>query len=141
MWWHFVPPLASVQFGATVSVHGESFVRIDGHAEKSGVSLNKNNYLEINLPVIFVERFVRIHKKKKKRHFSYSIRPYCVVFTFFFRKLRVLGKKTNKLILVLNTIRNNRCMVIDRNQKSVSCKNTIIKKKKKITKNQILTKH
>lgn len=38
--WNFIPPFASVQFGATVGVHGESFVRIDSNAEQTGVSLN-----------------------------------------------------------------------------------------------------
>lgn len=38
--WNFIPPLASVQFGATVGIHRESFIRIDSNAEQSGVGLN-----------------------------------------------------------------------------------------------------
>lgn len=40
MRWYFIPPLASVQFSATVCVHGEPFVRINSDTEQTGVSLN-----------------------------------------------------------------------------------------------------
>lgn len=43
---HFIPPLASVQFSATVRVHGEPFVRINGHTEQTGVSLDITSVLK-----------------------------------------------------------------------------------------------
>lgn len=39
--WHFVTPLATVQFGAPLGIHGESFVGINGHAEQARVGLQK----------------------------------------------------------------------------------------------------
>jgi hypothetical protein len=38
--WDFIPPLASVQLGATKGVYGEPLVGVDSNAEKSGVCLN-----------------------------------------------------------------------------------------------------
>lgn len=39
MWWYFITPLTTVQLGTTVGIYRETFVRIDGHTEKTGVSL------------------------------------------------------------------------------------------------------
>jgi len=36
---HLITPLAAIQFGAPVGVHGESFVGIDCHAEQAGIGL------------------------------------------------------------------------------------------------------
>jgi len=38
---HFTTPFATVQFGAPVGVHGESFVGINSHTEQAGISLQK----------------------------------------------------------------------------------------------------
>lgn len=37
--WDFITPLTTVQLGTTVGVDGVTFVGIDGHAEKAGISL------------------------------------------------------------------------------------------------------
>jgi len=38
---HLATPLAAVQFGAPVRVHGKSFVGIDSHAKQAGVGLQE----------------------------------------------------------------------------------------------------
>lgn len=39
---HFITPLAAVQFGAPRGIHGESFVRINSHAEQAGIGLQRS---------------------------------------------------------------------------------------------------
>lgn len=41
MRWHFITPLATVQFGTPKRVDRETLVRVDGHAEETRVSLQK----------------------------------------------------------------------------------------------------
>lgn len=38
--WYFISPLASVQFGTTIGVYGEPFVRVDSNTEQTGIGLN-----------------------------------------------------------------------------------------------------
>lgn len=40
---HLATPLAAVQFGASMGVHGESFVGINSHAEQARVGLQKRS--------------------------------------------------------------------------------------------------
>lgn len=37
--WDFITPFTTVEFGATICVYRETFVRVDSDAEKPGVSL------------------------------------------------------------------------------------------------------
>lgn len=69
VWWNFIPPLASVQFGATVGVYGKSFVRIDSNTEQTGICLNILIFsILISLSILTNESK---YNRSDKRHLLY----------------------------------------------------------------------
>jgi len=45
--WHFITPLATVQFGTPKSVDRVTLVGVDGHAEETGVGVNELNVVSL----------------------------------------------------------------------------------------------
>jgi len=46
--WHFITPLATVQFGTPKRVDRETLVRVDGHAEETRVSINQLDVITLS---------------------------------------------------------------------------------------------